>query len=132
MTKLGSAMGFSLGVLIVTRLSSRALTNSVSSESAGLSLRHAFALAPFLQQRVAPTRIPLAVDGERRDAVGAKVAKIAAQLAPRCDDAHALEETERERPDRSSRFLLTEIEIRDGDLALRADCVADRCQFSVS
>src|SRR6058998_3808988 len=132
MTKLGSVMGFSWGVLIVPRLSSRTLTNSVSSETAGLSLRHAFALAPFLQQGVAPTRIALIVDGERRDAVGAEVAKVVAQLAPRGDDTHTLEETERERPDRPSRLLLNEIEIRDGDLALRADRVADRHQFGVS
>src|ERR1700752_89932 len=73
--------------------------------SAGLRpsnlLGNALERAPFLHQRAASARIALVGEAQSDDAIGAEMAIILAQLAPRCQHPAALEETERDRPDRA-------------------------------
>src|ERR1044071_4038613 len=57
------------------------------------------ALAPFLEHRLAAARIALFGHVQHDDAVGAEMPVVLAQLAPRHDHAHLLEEAEGERPD---------------------------------
>ena len=89
----------------------------------------AFRLAPLFQQRVAAARVALFGDVQRDDAVDAKVANVAAQLAPRGDDANAIEIGQRKRPDRPIGVAALVVAIVDRDLPLGANRPPDRRQF---
>src|SRR5579871_3553926 len=90
---------------------------------------NALGLAPFLQQLAAAARIARPGDVERDNAVGTEMANRAAQLAPRRNNAHAIEIAERERPDRAFGLTHLVVAIADRDLALVAYCLADRRQL---
>src|ERR1044071_380582 len=94
--------------------------------------RHALDLAPFLVQHLTPARVARLARLERGDAVGAEMAEPLAQLAPGSDDAGAVEEAEREGPDRPLRLAPVLVAIGKGALALAAARVADRRQLGVA
>src|SRR5215475_7613820 len=76
---------------------------------------------PFLEQREPATRVALRGGLEGSDAIGPEAPIVAAQLAPRHDDARAIEEGERERPDRAPGGVSLVIGIGDLELALGPD-----------
>src|SRR5215207_8911206 len=76
------------------------------------------ALAPFLQHRLAAARIALLGHVQHDDAVGAEVAEVLAQFAPRHHHPHLLEEAQGERPDDAFAVRAIVVAIAEPDLAL--------------
>src|ERR1700682_4476360 len=79
---------------------------------------------PLLQQSLAAARIARLGDGEARDPVGAEMAGILPQFAPRYEDMHPVEETQRKRPDQALRIRTASVAIADRDFAFGADRLA--------
>ncbi len=89
-------------------------------------------LAPFLQQNRFATRIADVSLVEPRDAVGAEMAVIVAQLAPCDDDAGAVEKAEREGPDRPFARAAAFVLIGNRKLALLADSEANGGEMRIA
>src|SRR5262249_16347284 len=107
----------------------RACCQILAAASPGRDL---LALAPFLEQRLAPARITRGFRGERGDPVDAEIAEIGAQLAPGRDDTHAVEEAERKGPDRAPGLGSAAVAIGDVELALGADRLSDGAELRVA
>jgi hypothetical protein len=79
--------------------------------------RNALGRSPFLEQRLATARIALVGEFQCGDAIGAEMAVVAAQFAPRRDDADAIEKRQRKRPHRAPGLRAVLVDIGDGELA---------------
>src|SRR5262250_326125 len=88
--------------------------------------RDSFGAPPFLEQRLAAARIALVGEFQCGDAVGAEMAIVTAQFAPRCDDADAIEKRQRKRPHRAPGLRAVLVNIGDGELAFGSDGLTDR------
>src|SRR5262245_59385707 len=84
--------------------------------------------APALEQYAAALGVALLQGLGAFDAVGAEMAEVLAHLAPGGDDAGAVEEGERDRPDDALRLLAFLVAVGDLHFALFADRLADRRQ----
>src|SRR3954471_21515158 len=97
----------------------------MSVVAAVLLLRDAVNRPPLFHQRGPSARIPPGRDLERGDAVGPEMAIALAEFAPRRNDPYAIEEGQRERPDRPLRGAGPLVGIDDPRHPLRADRLAE-------
>src|SRR5260370_19390864 len=94
--------------------------------------RDALDCSPFLEQRLPPTRIALVGEFQCGDAIGAEMAIVTTQFAPRRDDADAIEKPQRKRPHRAPRLRAVLVDIGDAQLAFGSNGLADRCELRVA
>src|SRR5215831_17315913 len=105
------------------------LTDSVSRQEWSARLGDALPLPPFLEQGAPPPRIAPLLHPCRRDAVGAEMAKVLAQLAPGGQHPDLLEKGKGEGPDRPLASAARLVLIGVVELALEADRLAERAEI---
>src|SRR5215469_15420185 len=103
------------------------MTDSVSRRS--VRFRNALQPPPFPEQRPAALGVAAFLHPRGRDAVGAEVAEVLAQLAPGHQHPDVLEEAESEGPDGPLALPTGLIRIGEMELALEPDRLAQRAQI---
>src|SRR6266404_4439207 len=91
--------------------------------------RDALGRSPFLEQRLATARIALVGEFQCGDAIGAEVAIVTTQFAPRRYDADEIEKRQSKRPQHAPRLRAVLVDIGDAQLAFRSDGLTDRCEL---
>ena len=107
------------------------LSVSVSSEQA-LLRRNALGYPPCLEKCLATARIACFFQREGRDPIRAEVPEPPTQFAPSDHHPGAVEEADGKGLDRAPGFGVLEIEIGDGELALKPDRSADGFEFRIA